>query len=220
MARKDYLLCGLLIAFWAVGNIVWLALDDTPPVWDPAFHVLDAIEASEAISRLDLGRLLMLQGEGTFYPPLWHVVAGIFMLLLGRSVDVAIAANLLFAPAIVFGVYYIGKQLLDRRVGLLAACVGALLPGLWGISRTAYTDFTLTAMVTLFIALILVPDALRRRATCAALGLVFGLGMLAKWTFIVYVAGPLFLVIARYIVSVTSSASSGRLKVPRRPERP
>ena len=110
MARKDYLLCGLPIAFWAIGNIVWLALDDTPPVWDPAFHVLDAIEASEAISRLDIGRLLMLQGEGTFYPPLWHVVAGILMLLLGRSVEVAIAANLLFVPAIVFGIYYAAKQ--------------------------------------------------------------------------------------------------------------
>ncbi|HUT04926.1 MAG TPA: DUF6541 family protein [bacterium] len=193
--RKDYLICVLLIAFWAVGNVVWLALDDTPPVWDPAFHILDAIEASQAISRLDVGRLLMLQGEGTFYPPLWHVAAGILMLLFGRSVDVAIAANLLFVPVIVFSIYYAARQLFDRRVGLLATCVGVLLPGLWGWSRTAYIDFALTGMVALFMALILAPDALRKRTTCAALGLVFGLGMLTKWTFIVYVAGPALVVL-------------------------
>lgn len=208
MGRRDYLICGLLVAFWAVGNIVWLALDDTPPVWDPAFHIMDAICASEAISQLDVGRLLMLQEDNTFYPPLWHVVAGILMLLLGKSVDVAIVANLLFTPAIVFGIYYTAKQLFDRRVGLFAACVGALLPGLWGISRTAYTDFALAAMVTLFVALILVPNALHRRRLCAALGLVFGFGMLTKWTFVVYVAGPFLLMVARYIVSVIRPTES------------
>ncbi|MBN2208076.1 MAG: glycosyltransferase family 39 protein [Candidatus Coatesbacteria bacterium] len=202
MAWKDYLICGLLVAFWAIGNIVWLALDNIPPVWDPAFHISDAIDASEAISRLDICRLLMLQGQNTFYPPLWHVLAGIFMLLFGKSVAVAIAANLLFIPAMVFGIFLVAKQLFDRRVGLLAACVGTLLPGLWGASRTAYIDFALSAMVTLFIALVLSPNRLEKRANCVALGLVFGLGMLTKWTFIVYVAGPSLAVLVRYLIPV------------------
>ena len=205
MAWKDYLICGLLIAFWTIGNIVWLALDNTPPVWDPAFHISDAVEASEAISRLDVGRLLMLQGQNTFYPPLWHVLAGAFMLLFGKSAAVAIAANLLFVPVIVFGIFLAAKQLFDRRVGLLAACVASFLPGLWGASRTAYIDFALSGMVTLFIGLILAPNLLERRATCVALGLVFGLGMLTKWTFIVYVAGPFLVVMVRCLIPVIRS---------------
>ena len=79
--RRDYILCGLLIVFWAVGNTVWLRLDNIPPVWDPAFHILDAIEASKALAKLDLPRLLRLEGAGTFYPPLFHVLAGFLMLL-------------------------------------------------------------------------------------------------------------------------------------------
>ncbi|MBN2209212.1 MAG: glycosyltransferase family 39 protein [Candidatus Coatesbacteria bacterium] len=202
--RNDYMVCLLLSAFWVVGNVIWLWIDDTSPVWDPAFHILDSIEASEAISSLDFARLLRLGGSGTFYPPLFHITAGMMMLVFGRSVDVAIGANLLFIPVLLMGLYYIGARLFDRQVGILAACLGTLLPGLWGVSRTAYLDFALASAVAAFIALLLVPDCFQRRDLCAAMGLVFGLGMLTKWTFVAYVAGPSALVLGRLLRRLTS----------------
>ncbi|MBN1593082.1 MAG: hypothetical protein JW941_07555 [Candidatus Coatesbacteria bacterium] len=115
--RTDYIICGVLVAFWAIGNIVWLSLDNSPPVWDPAFHITDAIVASESIASMEFGRLLSLQGGSTFYPPLWHIVAGIFILIFGRTADAAMVSNLIFLPPLVFGVYYIGRRLFNRRAG-------------------------------------------------------------------------------------------------------
>jgi hypothetical protein len=78
--------------------------------------------------------------------PAW-VITGYFLLLL-------------------VGLYLIGTQVRSRRVGLLAAALGAGCPGLFGMSRYVETHLPVVAVATLVMAGLLHLDDLRRWGRC------------------------------------------------------
>ena len=64
------------------------------------------------------------------------------------------------------------------------------------MSRYLYIDFALTGLVAANVCLLLYSEAFRRRGYALAYGLTLGLGMLVKWTFVVFALPPLLVVLA------------------------
>ena len=66
---------------------------------------------------------------------------------------------------------------------------------LLAMSRLFYTETLVTLCVAAGVFFLLKGQGFARRGWCLALGLVLGVGMLAKWTLPVYMAAPLLLVV-------------------------
>jgi len=89
-------------------------------------------------------------------------------------------------------VYGLGRRLYGEKAALAAVCAAALTPLLYGLSRVFLVECVLTTLVVAFhwAVLELRPE---RPRDGVLLGLLFGLGLLCKITFPLYVAGILFL---------------------------
>ncbi len=132
-----------------------------------------------------------------YYPPLVHLTVAGFYQLFGVSMDVAAMANSLYLALLLLAVYGIGERLAGPWVGLLSAFLVSLLPMVFAMSRYLYLDFALTAMVATNVCLLLRSDRFQRRGYALLYGLSLGLGLLVKWTFVVFVAGPLLVALLR-----------------------
>jgi hypothetical protein len=88
--------------------------------------------------------------------------------------------NHLFTGVLVLSLFAIGRRYGGTSVGLLAALTGAFLPGTLGASLFYGLDYPLTAMLALFVALLLAADGFRRTGASLLAGLSLGLGMLFK----------------------------------------
>jgi 4-amino-4-deoxy-L-arabinose transferase-like glycosyltransferase len=82
-----------------------------------------------------------------------------------------------------------------RRLGLVSVALLAAFPMFYAMSRYFYLEFALTAMVALTIYLLLTTEGFRKRGASLLFGLSWGLGMLTKRTFAVFLVGPLLVVI-------------------------
>jgi len=68
---------------------------------------------------------------------------------------------------------------------------------IYSMSRYTYIEFALTATVALGISLLLLCDGFTQRGASLAFGLSLGLGLLTKWTYVLFILPPLILIVAR-----------------------
>jgi 4-amino-4-deoxy-L-arabinose transferase-like glycosyltransferase len=201
--RKDLLSLLLLAALWlahVAANYSWLKLDTYPPYWDMAGHVIRAIQMSRLPFSADpVTALRELFAFGT-YPPLSYWLAAPLLALSWPTADVATGVNALFLGLLLLSVYGIGRHLGGRGIGLLAAAIVSFYPILYGFSRLYLLDYPLTALTALAIWLLIESKGWRRRGLSLLCGVALGLGMLTKWTFAAFVAGPILLSLIAILV--------------------
>ncbi|MBD1925475.1 phospholipid carrier-dependent glycosyltransferase [Trichocoleus sp. FACHB-90] len=82
-------------------------------------------------------------------PPLTYIATAIVQNLFGTGPDSATLVNLLFSAILLASVYGLGVQLFSVQIGLWAAGLCQLLPGLYRYRLDFLLDFPLTAVVTL-----------------------------------------------------------------------
>lgn len=102
---------------------------------------------------------------------------------------------LVFFVILVCCTYAIGARLQDRPTGLVAAVLVASFPQVIGFSRIYWMDLPLAAMTSLSIWALLLTERFRRRWASLLFGLTVGLGLLTKYAFVVFIAGPFFIVL-------------------------
>jgi 4-amino-4-deoxy-L-arabinose transferase-like glycosyltransferase len=182
--------------FWlslAIVNIWWLKADTRPPYYDTAGHATTTLQ----LVKLTLHGNPQSVLEGILsvgpYPPFAHLVALPFVLLFEPTIDALLAANLVFLGIVLGCVYGLGRLFGRPFTGVLAAFLVGMYPVIYGLSRHYLLDIPLTAMVTLSIFCLLRAGNFKRLAPSVLLGVSLGLGMLTKWTFAVFLAGPLLI---------------------------
>jgi uncharacterized membrane protein len=133
----------------------------------------------------------LLSGADRDYPPLVRVLTIPFYAVFGRSTDTAVMVNGVFWIILIFSTYGIGKRIFSKNAGLLAAFLVSMYPITFGMSRQYFLDFALMAMVSLGVYTLLLTNSFTNKRNSVIFGIVFGLGMLTKWTFIFFIIGPL-----------------------------
>jgi len=142
---------------------------------------------------LGLPQVLRRGFQGAFpntddYPPLTFLVAGGAMTLLGKTLAIARISQWFLAAGTLACMARIGWQLGGQRGALLLTTGAATSP--WLIHHLF--NFTMvpgqTLALSLTTTLILDSRGLTRRGICLALGVVLGLGMLVKYSFLLYSA--------------------------------
>ena len=192
---RHRILLATALVYLCAANIYWIAVDTRPPFWDTAGHASWALGAFRDFQQNGLAAFRTLPHHSGSYPPLYHAVTAGFYGLLGASIDAIDAAQLANLPAIVLlglATYGIARSLMDAAASALAAILANFLPFMLWLSRETLIEYCLTAMVAASIWALLKTKEFSDTKWSLLFGALCGLGMLTKWTFIVFVAAPAF----------------------------
>lgn len=206
-AKHGTLILLVLLLFHIINNYIIITHDNTPLLWDGGDYFYRSLRYYDAFANFDSNFISRFNDISQYRPPLLMLSSLPFYLVFGRSTDVAVMTNILYLVILVLSVYGIGRRIHSKEVGLMAAFIVSVFPIIFGLSRSYWQDFPLTAMVSLSTYLLLRTDYFRDKKFSILFGLSIGLGMLTKWTYFVFLAGP-FLYL--FILSLKISEESGK----------
>lgn len=150
-AGKSWLVLGIIWLMGAIGDRLWFALDRSVPAWDQAEYLTSTLNYLQALQHPQ-----WFSGDwwtnfwllSTKIPPLVYILTVPFLQVFGAEGDRATLVHLLFSAILLASVYSLGVQLFNRQVGLWAAAICVLLPGLYRYRLQFLLDFPLTAAIT------------------------------------------------------------------------
>jgi 4-amino-4-deoxy-L-arabinose transferase-like glycosyltransferase len=150
----------ILLLLWTLGAALdrtWLHLDQGMPDWDQADYLTGAMNYWQALKQpnwLSQDWWVGLWQLSSKIPPLVYVVTAAVMGLVGTGADQAMMIHLLFSAVMILSLYSLGRSLFSAVVGLWAAGLAMVLPGLYPLRHEFLLDHPLAAMVTLCFALL------------------------------------------------------------------
>jgi 4-amino-4-deoxy-L-arabinose transferase-like glycosyltransferase len=196
---------GLLILalIWFIGALfdrLWLTLDNSVPAWDQADYLNGAITYWQALKSPE-----WFNGEwwrsfwllSSKIPPLTYILTVPFINVFGVSVDAATGVMLLFSLMLLLAVYGLGVILFNVTVGLWAAGLSVVIPGLYVYRLEFLLDYPLTAIVSFSFYLLTFwyftaqNSLIKNWLKVIVFGLVLGLGFLIKQTVVFFLFLPL-----------------------------
>jgi 4-amino-4-deoxy-L-arabinose transferase-like glycosyltransferase/tetratricopeptide (TPR) repeat protein len=207
-SRTDFLIIFIVWCMSSLRDRVWIALDHAIPGWDQTHHLtgtlnyLHALQNAQWLSREWWRNLWMLSSKN---PPLTYILSAPFQQIFGRGEDQALLVMLLFSAILLVVVYSLGKQLFNRRVGLLAAIICAIIPGLYRYQLQFLIDYPLTTVVVAsFASLTFWKDAKSRRKQwlwAILTGICLGCALMIKQGALFFLIFPLAVLIAQTLIS-------------------
>ncbi len=184
------LLAGLVL-FHSISNWIWLSRNVVIRGWDRIGALINSLYYLQTLSTINLQTLFKAMVQDEIRPPLFGFLMSLMYRPFGVSANVAIMINVLYWVILLAATYGIGVRLRDRRLGMLAAVLVALTPLVFAMSRYSYFEFSVAAFTALGLYAILASERFEKRWACLLMGVAFGLGLLIKRTFPVYIAGAL-----------------------------
>ncbi len=198
--RRRTVIAILIVLFLvqAIPLVLWIRKDTAAPAWDDSWHLMIGLyryrmlfdRGDPTISRIE-SVYPMFRFAYNYFPPLYHTAAIPLYALFGTAYDSALYSNIFFLIVLLFSVYAIGKKLHNREAGLFAAFVCSTVPIYSYFMRHYLLDFALSAMVALGLALLLYTDRFRNMKYSVLFGIAFGLGLLTKWSYPVFLVVPI-----------------------------
>ena len=207
-ASREALILLLAVAAFVMAVAPALRETGTPPGWDQSVHLRDSLVYERILRHPSvlaggvLGAILhgseefpLLTPSG-YYPPLVPGITALLYTVAGRSYETAMATQMLFLVLLVYGTWALGNRLLGAPVGLVAGLMLMAAPGIRLNAEEYMLDLPLAAMVVVAVWALLSTDGFVRRDRSLVFGVLVGLGMLTKWTFFLFLALPVVLVLA------------------------
>ena len=201
------LLCVLFVGV----TLQWLRLDRAAPHWDDSWYLANSLVLYDSLVEEGFaGYVKKFLSILEFKAPLIAALPTPFYVVLGRRWHAAYLVNIASMLVLFCALYQIGARLWHPRAGLIAVFIAGTMPLLYGLSRWYLVEYSLTAVVTVAIALLL-----KMKSDCTRVALLFGivcgLGLLLKVSFPLFVI-PSFLVVLwrhtqriRLLVAVTAT---------------
>ncbi len=198
MKKKVILFLSLIIILQSVHLIWWVNTDESNPFWDQSWHLMISLNKYNQL--LNIGPKTqeieqtypVFSFANNYYPPLYHITTVPFYLLFGTSYDTALLTNLLYFIVLVVSAFFIGKKLKNWKSGVLLAFILSTLPILNDIIREYLIDFSLLSLVALSYCFLLYSENFKNKLFSILFGISLGLGLLLKWTFIIYLLVPIY----------------------------
>src|SRR3990167_7705544 len=184
----------LLVAF----NIIWLKIDIRPPHWDFAIHLINTLSYLDFLRNIDFKNLLF----GYFYyPPFVYYLTSFTFLIFAIHEDIAVLSLTPFLIILIYFTFKLGKLFYGKKTGLLSV-VGLIgMSFLMSLTREYLLDFPLTAMVVMNAYFFFRSRFFTDKKYSLLFAIGSGLGMLTKWTYVIFLAGAIFLFFLDFIRS-------------------
>lgn len=196
-------ICGLLIVLLIIGvilsNYIWLKIDQYPAEGHELAGLIPAVQAYRELKGMENTYKMYDRILGRYYvpfcPPLSYLIVVLFYFLFGLQDQMVVMVNSLYIAVTLVCVYLIGKNIFNKRIGLLSTFILSSFPGFISFSRVYWIEFGLMAYVSLNLYLLLKTNFFENRKYSIFLGISLSLSFLHKYEFIVFIIGPLLLVI-------------------------
>jgi hypothetical protein len=192
-ARREWAAVAVVYAAVVIVAAIWLAIDRHPPEWDYANHLEHAIHCRRDLASGDIWGAF---AHSSFYPPLVPCLGGLAYALLPSDVVFGELVMLGFLGIGMAATYAVARRFAGGVGSVVAATLFATAPIVVNLGLRFQLDVPLAAMVIALLAVLLATDRFTRPGWALAAGIVFGLGMLTKPPFFVYVAPACVLVLA------------------------
>ena len=199
----DALLLGFFALVHLVTTMLWLRVDeiDMMRVPDEFAHYVGLSNLHAALSLDPLeGALnslrLIYNNNTTLFAQYPRALAG---LLLGPSLLVFRAANVVYQVVLLVSVYHIGRRCHGRQAGLLAAALVTLAPAAYGGARSVGVDYPAMCLIALAVAMLLRSDGFRRLPDAVGFGACAGLAILVKGQSVLFLVWPAAYVLGRAV---------------------
>lgn len=194
--RRPWALVGAMIGVLVAVCAAWTAIDSRPPAWDHANHLERALECAKD---LGTGDVVALLERSSFYPPLVLCSAGALYRWLPSDELAARIVLWLFLGLGVIATFLLGRRAGGETAGVAAALVFGTAPFVVSVALHFQLDLPLAAMVALTLWAVLNTGHFTRRGWVVLTGVLFGLGMLTKPSFAVYVLPAVGIAVLREI---------------------
>ncbi len=200
---KNQLILGVIWLAVTISDRLWFVFDRTMPAWDQSEHLINSLNYWEALknpqwfSQEWWTNFWMISSK---MPPLTYILTVPFLNIFGIGEDKPNLVYLLFTAILIISIYNLGKKLFNNQVGLWAAVLCVLMPGLYRVRLDFLLDYPLTAIVTLSFCLLTFWKLTGEETTtqikyqwfwALTFGISFGLGLLIKQTFLFFLFFPL-----------------------------
>jgi 4-amino-4-deoxy-L-arabinose transferase-like glycosyltransferase len=195
ISRELWLLIGSVAGFLAI-TVWWLTQDRRVPDWDNGLHT---VEAFVIHNQLSAGQLTQPFKEFNTYPPLGHIVGALGVFVGGfSSASVILASNVVFVPLLAAGCFGVGRLVYGSDLaGLLAGLFALGTPMIVSEMHEFLLDPQQAALVAVTVWAILASRRFERPGISAVAGALAGLAMLTKQTSVIFLAGPLAVMLVR-----------------------
>ncbi len=124
-------------------------------------------------------------------PPLFYLVSLSLIQILGFRYAVCVITNSLFFIFLILATYNIGKHLGNKTVGLWSAIIVSFYLPIYVNSHTYDMVLATTTLVSCAILAFLETNCFTKRRNSIICGIIMGLGLLTKQTFVIFILGPL-----------------------------
>jgi hypothetical protein len=190
---RDWAAVAAVFAGIVVIAAIWIALDRHPPEWDYANHLENALHCRRDLAAGDLRAVF---ARSSFYPPLVPCAAGLVYGVWPSDVAFGEVVMFAFLGVGMAATYVLGRRFAGGSGGVVAATLFGTAPAVVNYALRFQLDGPLASMVVVFLAALLATHRFEHKGWTIASGLLFGLGMLTKPPFFVYVAPPALVVLA------------------------
>ncbi len=193
----------ILAIIWlavVIGDRVWFFLDNSVPAWDQADYLNGALNYWHALQNPqwfdgDWWRSFWLLSNKI--PPLHYILTTPFINIWGTSADAASLVMIFYNALLLISVYGLGVTLFDVNIGLWAAGLCQVLPGLYYYRLEFLLDYPLTAIVTFSFYLLTLWKVSQKKSWVIAIafGFSLGLSLLLKQTALFFLFIPIIWVL-------------------------
>ena len=199
-SKRNYyfILLIVLLCFHLVNNLLLFKENPLPEGKDSYAHASTFINFLQ-ITKTSANHPFYITGKGLLYnlvfisfdyPPLFYFLAYLLKFIFSMFyINAALFTSSLFFILLIVSVYKIGLHI-NKSTGILAAFTCSFYPIVHLSSRHFSLELATAAMVGLTIWLLIETNLFKNLFFCICLGIAFGLGMLTKQIFIVFVMAP------------------------------
>ncbi|MFH1460418.1 MAG: glycosyltransferase family 39 protein [Candidatus Omnitrophota bacterium] len=129
-----------------------------------------------------------------YFPPVYFVTSAMVCHLFnGFSIKTCLLSNLIYLVTLIISIFFLTKKISKNEMCALFALFVLLFfdPLFSRFSRHYAMEFGVASFVCLFLCVLVHLNEFKNKYWYIALGLIWAIGMLIKWTFIVYATVPL-----------------------------
>src|SRR3989338_4088758 len=204
---KTAVILSSMSAFHLINNYVWLKINKSFLIFDSAVYYLFSLRVYDVLKDILCGTLSLFKVIEIFKFAKWHgifvsSITAPFYFLFGASENTAIMVNnAIFLIILIVSVYGIGRTLHSRRAGVLGSFIVTAYPVIFFNLRTYMLDVPLTAAVALSVYALLRTDNFRNKKYSLLFALAAGAGLLIKFNYAIFAAGPLGIILYRAFIA-------------------
>lgn len=181
-----YWSAGLAVLLLAHG--LWEFWNQSPPVWDMAYHQLQGWRVLKAWNQ---GQLVQNFADlSTYYPPLYYLQEALILGFFSATQWLAFFSNLPALLLLTGCTYRLAEELGDTSTAAAAGLLVLMFPMVAWLSRTTLLEVSLAGWVAAAGLCLVRSRHLTSRGWMALFAVVTVAGQLTKWTFALFLVFP------------------------------